>query len=105
MPWLDVLAYFFGGAFLANFVPHYVAGITGRPFYSPFATPPFRGLSPPTVNVLYGLFNLAVAYVLLVVVGGFELRRVAHVAIAAAGFGLASVGIARSVGRLQRGSS
>jgi hypothetical protein len=104
MPWHDVAAFFFGGAFLANFVPHFVAGVSGRSFYSPFATPPFRGLSPPAVNVLWGLFNLAVAYALLVVVGSFELRRVAHVAISAAGFGLASVGLARKLGRLQGGS-
>jgi hypothetical protein len=51
------------------------------------------------------LFNLAVAYGLLVVVGSFELRHVAHAAISAAGFGLASVGIAGSVVRLQGGSS
>lgn len=100
MPWRDVAAYFFGGAFLANFVPHFVAGVSGRSFPSPFATPPFRGLSSPAVNVLWGLFNLAVAYALLVVVGGFELRRVADVAVAAGGFGLASVGLARKLGRL-----
>src|SRR5687768_14377556 len=104
MPWYDVAAYFFGAAFLANFVPHFVAGVSGRSFFSPFATPPFRGLSSPTVNVLWGLFNLAAAYALLMVVGSFELRRVAHVAVSAAGFGLASVGLARSVGKLQSGS-
>jgi hypothetical protein len=90
--------------FLANFVPHFVAGVSGRPFYSPFARPPFRGLSSPVVNILWALFNLAVAYALLVVVGGFELRRVAHALISVAGFGLASVGIARSIARIQRGS-
>lgn len=104
MLWHDAMAYFFGGAFLANFVPHFVAGVSGRPFHSPFAKPPFRGLSSPTVNILWGLFNLAVAYTLLVVVGSIELRRVAHAAISAAGFGLASVGVARSIGRIQRGS-
>jgi hypothetical protein len=104
MLWHDMVAYFFGGVFLANFVPHFVAGVSGRPFYSPFATPPFRGLSSPAVNVLWGLFNLAVAYALLVVVGSFELRRVAHVGISAAGLGLASVGLARKLSRLQSGS-
>lgn len=104
MPWHDGAAYFFGGAFLANFVPHFVAGVSGRPFYSPFARPPFRGLSSAVVNVLWGLFNLAVAYALLVVVGSFELRHVSQVGVAAAGFGLASLGIARSLGRLQRSS-
>jgi hypothetical protein len=103
MPWHDVVTNFFGGAFLANFVPHFVAGMSGRSFPSPFAKPPFRGLSSPAVNVLWGLFNLAVAYALLVVVGSFELRRVAHVAILGAGFGLTSIGIARSLGRLQGG--
>jgi hypothetical protein len=40
MPWHDVVANFFGGASLANFVPHFVAGVSGRPFPSPFAKPP-----------------------------------------------------------------
>lgn len=101
MPWYNVAAYFFGGVFLANFVPHFIAGMSGRAFPSPFAKPPFRGLSSPTVNVLWGLFNLAVAYTLLMFVGSFEPRRLAHVAIAAAGFGLASIGISRSVGKVR----
>ena len=87
MPWHDVVAYFFGGVFLANFVPHFGAGVTGRLFPTPFAKPPFRGLSSPAVNILWGLFNLAVAYALLAVVGSFELRRVADGAIMGAGFG------------------
>jgi hypothetical protein len=99
---MHYLACFFGGVFLANFVPHFVAGISGRPFHSPFAKPPFRGLSSPRVNILWGLVNLAAAYTLLVVVGHFELRRVAVVAVAGAGFGLASLGIAGSIGRMQR---
>jgi hypothetical protein len=101
MPWHHVAAYFLGGMFLANFCPHFAAGISGRQFYSPFAKPPFRGLSSPVVNILWGLFNLAMAYTLLVVVGGFELRRVADVAISLGGFGLAAVGIAGSIARLQ----
>lgn len=101
MRWYDVAAYFFGGVFLANFVPHFVAGVSGRSFPSPFAKPPFRGFSSPAVNVLWGLFNLAVAYALLVVVGELELRRAAHVAVSASGFGLAALGIARAVSKLK----
>ncbi|MCB9532326.1 MAG: hypothetical protein H6700_11215 [Myxococcales bacterium] len=99
------VACFFGGVFLANFAPHFVAGVSGRSFPSPFATPPFRGLSSPVVNVVWGLVNLAVAYGLLVLVGSVEPQNLAQVSIAVAGFGLASLGIARSMGRLQRGSS
>ena len=104
MPWHDVVAYFCGGVFLANFFPHFIAGMSGVRFSTPFATPPFRGLSSPVVNVLYALFNLGMAYALLVVIGSLELRRVPEVAVSAAGFGLASIFIARSVTKT-RGSS
>jgi hypothetical protein len=104
MTWQAGAAYLVGGAFLANFFPHFVSGVSGRSFPSPFAKPPFRGLSSPATNVLWGLFNLAVAYVLLVLVGNLELRRVAEVGVAATGFGLAALAIARSATRLQSGS-
>jgi hypothetical protein len=101
MTWHNVAACFFGGAFLANFIPHFVVGISGLEFPSPFATPPFRGLSSPAVNVLWGLFNLVVAYALVVLVGNFELKSVAQAGALAAGFGLAAVGIARSAARVR----
>jgi hypothetical protein len=101
MSWQAGVAYFFGGVFLANFTPHFIAGVSGRAFHTPFAKPPFRGLSPAPVNILWGLFNLGVAYALLVVVGGLELARVSDVAVAAVGFGLMSLFIARSVTKMQ----
>lgn len=105
MPWHHLVPLFFGGAFLANFAPHFVAGVSGRRFPTPFATPPFRGLSSPAINVLWGLGNLVVAYTLLVVVGGFEPRSLSDAGVVALGFGLASLGIARSLGRLGYGVS
>lgn len=96
------VALFFGGVVLANATPHLVAGVQGRPLPTPFAKPPFRGLSSPAVNILWGLTNLVVAYVLLVVVARFELRQVGQVAIATAGFGLGALAIARSMTRMQR---
>ena len=62
MMFLHDLAYFFGGAFLSNAVPHYVSGVMGRPFQSPFAKPPGKGLSSSTVNVLWGFANIAIGY-------------------------------------------
>jgi hypothetical protein len=50
--------------FLANAVPHFVHGISGDPFPTPFATPPGRGLSSSTVNVIWALVNLFVGYIL-----------------------------------------
>ncbi len=35
MTWQDGVAIFFGGVFLANFTPHFIAGVSGRAFHSP----------------------------------------------------------------------
>ena len=104
MIWLDLLSYFFGGAFLANAIPHFVSGTMGRPFQSPFAKPPGQGLSSPRVNVLWGSSNLAVAYLLLCQVGAFELRDPAHAAAAAAGGLLISVFNAGHLGQFHGGA-
>jgi hypothetical protein len=50
--------------FLTNVVPHFVHGVSGDRFPTPFAHPPGKGLSSPTVNVLWALFNLLVGYLL-----------------------------------------
>ena len=67
MPWYDYIAAFFAGAFLTNVVPHFVTGVSGNPFPTPFAKPAGKGLSSPTVNVVWALFNLIVGYILLLV--------------------------------------
>ncbi len=73
MNWLWLVSYFFGGLFAVNAIPHFVSGAMGRPFQTPFATPPGEGLSSSTVNVLWGFANAVVAYLLLVRVGDFGL--------------------------------
>jgi hypothetical protein len=65
MKWYHYLACFFAGLFLANAVPHYVHGISGDGFPSPFSNPPGKGLSSPTVNVLWALGNLLPGYILV----------------------------------------
>lgn len=62
---MHLIAQFFAGAFLCNAVPHLCAGLQGQPFPSPFARPSGIGDSSPTVNVLWGFFNLLVGLVLL----------------------------------------
>jgi len=103
MLWFHFLAYFFAGAFFANFVPHFVSGVLGRTFPTPFASPPFRGQSSSRVNVLYGLCNLAVAYTLLVRVGDFEPRRALHAGVLGLGLTVWSLMITRSLARLEAG--
>jgi hypothetical protein len=83
--WPILAAYFFGGAFLCNAVPHFVAGVSGRPFQSPFAKPPGQGLSSSRLNVVWGFANLVVAYFLLVRVGAFDIRNMQHIVALGAG--------------------
>ena len=52
MKWYQYIAGFFAGAFLTNVVPHFVNGISGNAFPTPFANPPGQGLSSPLTNVL-----------------------------------------------------
>lgn len=103
MLWLHVTAYFFAGAFFANFVPHFVSGVLGRAFPTPFASPPFRGLSSSRVNVLYGVCNLAIAYALLLRVGDFEPRSTLQAGTFGLGLTAMSLLITRSLARLQSG--
>jgi len=94
MRWYHYLSYFFGGVFLANALPHLGNGISGHAFQSPFATPPGVGLSSSVVNVLWGLFNLAVGYLLVCRVGSFDLRKTLHVLVLGAGILLMSLNLA-----------
>jgi len=101
---LHFVSWFFGGAFLANAVPHFVFGIAGRPFQSPFATPRGEGLSSSTVNVLWSLFNLVVGYALVLHVGDFNLRDTADAAALGLGIMALSVPLARRFGRVNGGN-
>ena len=43
LPWYIFLLQFVSGLLLANGVPHFVQGISGHPFQTPFASPPGVG--------------------------------------------------------------
>ena len=102
--WHHLIAYFFGGAFLANTIPHLITGMSGSPFQSPFASPPGEGLSSSTVNVVWGAFNLIVAYVLVVRVGRFELRRTSHIVVLGLGALIMALMLAQNFGKFHGGN-
>lgn len=54
------------GFLVTNSLPHLIPGVHGKRFHSPFASPPVKGKSSAVVNVLWGVFNLALAYALFV---------------------------------------
>ena len=102
---LWLVSYFFGGIFAANAVPHFVSGVMGRPFQSPFAKPPGQGLSSATVNVVWGFFNAVMAYLLVVHVGVFDLRATAHILAFGLGVLLISIFLARHFGQFHGGNT
>ena len=100
MEWYVYLARFFAGAFLANAVPHFVSGVQGRPFPSPFASPPGKGESSPTINVVWGTANAIAGYLLLYRVGSFTLTRSRELLIVGLGGFLVAVMLSRAFGQI-----
>lgn len=104
MNWLHLLSYFFGGAFAANAIPHFVAGTQGRAFQSPFAKPPGKGLSSATTNVVWAIVNAALAWVLVLHVGDFHLRYAPHAVALLAGAAVLGLQLAYSFGPIYGGN-
>jgi hypothetical protein len=102
---LHYVGCFFGGAFFANAIPHFVSGMMGRPFQSPFAKPRGVGLSSSTVNVLWGFLNFVLAYLLLVHPGSFDIHAIDQAVSAGLGVLLMAVFAARAFGRFHGGLS
>jgi len=102
MAWYAYLAYFFAGVFLANGVPHFVHGISGKKFQSPFAKPPGVGESSPLVNVIWGLVNFFIGYVLIFGVGHFTFGLTTAVLMTGLGVLVTSVCLALSFERAHR---
>ena len=55
---------FLAGMFLFNAIPHFINGISGNAFPTPFADPPGKGLSSPELNVAWAILNIGVGYLL-----------------------------------------
>ena len=94
MKWYNYIACFFAGFFLANTVPHFIHGISGDSFPTPFASPPGKGLSSPIVNTLWALFNLIVGYLLY---RGGKISRSNKLAIVVFFAGIAAASIMLSI--------
>lgn len=65
------VAYVFSAFCLVNGIPHFVQGVCGHRFQSPFASPPGVGESSPLINVFWGWVNFFVSYLLLNYAGFF----------------------------------
>lgn len=102
---LHLLAYFFGGVFAANGLPHFVNGMSGRGFPTPFADPPGQGESSSRANVLWGACNFIAAYLLIFLVGTFDFRNPLHAGSFGLGALLLALGLAWRFGGLYGGKT
>lgn len=91
MSWYHYVASFFAGAFLANAMPHFIQGISGNKFPTPFAIPPGRGLSSSVTNVLWAFFNIIIG-IILAVLGVLE-RGLFSIAVVLSGALVTSVAL------------
>jgi hypothetical protein len=103
MKWYHAVAYFFGGMFLTNAIPHTVMGLCGRSMQTPFASPPGQGLSSALLNVLWGMLNLVLGYLLVVQVGAFDLRKAKCVLPLGVGVLIMAVMLARTFAKFYGG--
>lgn len=87
------------GAALFNALPHLLSGISGRAFPTPFASPPGKGQSSATTNVLWGFANLIAAYA-AGHAGGFSFGDIARLSSSAAGALLLSLYLSQRFSRL-----
>ena len=101
MPWYYYLAYFFAGALLANGIPHFVQGICGNKFQTPFASPSGVGESSVIVNVLWGFSNFVVAAALVRYFYSVPPRPVGIALSTALGVLLMALGLAKHFGKVR----
>jgi hypothetical protein len=103
LPWTIYLLQFVSGLFLANGVPHFVQGVSGHWFQTPFASPPGVGESSPVINVLWGFLNLAVGFALLFAFAPKGSDGVAEWSLVGLGALAMAVFLARHFGRVRSG--
>jgi hypothetical protein len=60
MNWWHLISYFFGGAFLANAIPHVITGMTGRPFKALLPSRRVRD-SPPQPSTWCGALSISLS--------------------------------------------
>ncbi|MBP1853363.1 hypothetical protein [Rhizobium halophytocola] len=101
MPFLAYIIHFLAAAILTNGIPHFVNGVSGRRFRTPFVRFGGGDLSSPIVNVAWGWLNFLVAFALFAGVGPLFIGTLGDTIFVAAGMLLAGLALARIFARDQ----
>ena len=102
MSWYAFLAYFFAGGFIANGVPHFINGISGKKFRTPFSKPMTTGESSPVLNVIWGVVNFLIGFALVFSIGHFQFGFTLATVMLILGFVIMSVVLALILERMRK---
>jgi len=105
---IEIAAYFFAGVFTANSIPHIVNGISGRKFpeKSPFKKNHQNESSfetfffSPIVNVIWGMCNMTIGFVIVNCVGTFSFGLTSNMLIFSIGFFATAIFLAWNIGKV-----
>jgi hypothetical protein len=103
-----IIAYFLSGAFIANSIPHIVNGTSGRKFPERF---PFKKNGrkeskfeafcfSPIVNVIWGVINMTVGFVVANSTGTFRIGLTPDMLIFMIGFTSTAIFLAWNIGKV-----
>lgn len=95
MPWIAYIVHFIAAAFMTNGIPHFVAGVSGRPFRTPFVRMSSTRLSSPEINVIWGWLNFLIAFLLFANIGPLYIGTLGDTIFLAAGVLVTGVLLAR----------
>lgn len=71
---MDYLAYFAAGLWLTNGIPHFVNGVSGVKFQSPFASPP--GVGEFSIGISLDSFTFGIGAILMSLILSWYFGRV-----------------------------
>jgi hypothetical protein len=84
---------FLAGLLLANGIPHFVNGISGRDFHNPSLHRFVPSVPSPLFNVIWGLLNFGVVIFLLTAADVLTIPVSGEAALFAGGFTFAAIGL------------
>jgi hypothetical protein len=99
MPWIAFIVHFFAAAIMTNGIPHFVNGVCGRPFRTPFSAGSGGAESSAELNVVWGWANFVVAFLLFANVGPLYIGTPIDTIFIAAGMLVAGLLLARIFAR------
>lgn len=95
MPWIAFIIHFIAAAIMTNGIPHFVSGVSGRPFRTPLSRASAGRPGSPAANVVWGWVNFLVAFLLFANIGPLYIGTPGDTVFVAAGVLVAGLVLSR----------